>query len=96
LNLFKEAYNLAYTQKLKNKDIAENGSKGVINLYNGYDYIDKRAFTSYINGLLDIMTKEEGVIYKLKDEEILFLGPDENTADKMDIACNIAKTRNYK
>jgi len=42
------------------------------------------------------MTNEEGVINKLKDDEILFLGPDENSADKMDIACNIAKIRNYK
>lgn len=42
------------------------------------------------------MTKEEGIIYKLKDDEILFLGPDENTADKMDTACIIAKLRGYK
>lgn len=36
-SLFKENFNLAQTQKLKNKDIAENGSKGVINIQNGYD-----------------------------------------------------------
>lgn len=32
-NVFRECYNLAYTQQKKNKDIPEGGSKGVIFLY---------------------------------------------------------------
>jgi glutamate dehydrogenase len=43
-NMFKEAYGLAYTQKLKNKDIAENGSKGIIGMYLGYEYMNLEAY----------------------------------------------------
>jgi len=32
----------------------------------------------------------------LPEDEILFLGPDENTADKMDLGCLVARDRNYK
>jgi hypothetical protein len=32
------------------------------------------------------MNQDEGVTFKLPRSEILFLGPDENTADKMDMA----------
>lgn len=93
--MFQENYNLAYTQKLKNKDIAENGSKGVINIYNGYDYLDKEALMGYVDGIIDIMNKKN-IKSKLQQDEIIFFGPDENTADKMDIACNWAKHRGYK
>lgn len=50
----------------------------------------------YIDSFLDIMNKEEGVVFKLPAEEILFFGPDENTADKMDLACHMGKDRGYK
>jgi len=42
------------------------------------------------------MKKEEGVVYKLPADEILFCGPDENTADKMDTACLASRDRGYK
>lgn len=42
------------------------------------------------------MNQDEGITYKLPGPEILFLGPDENTADKMDLACLYSKTRNNK
>jgi glutamate dehydrogenase len=91
--MFKEAYNLAYTQKLKNKDIAENGSKGIIGIYSGFEYLDLQAFKCYIEGIMNIMNQDEGVVYKLPEREILFLGPDENTADKMDLACLYSRKR---
>lgn len=40
------------------------------------------------------MNQDEGITYKLPGPEILFLGPDENTADKMDLACLYSQTRN--
>jgi len=39
---------------------------------------------------------KKNVKSKLNNDEIIFFGPDENTADKMDIACNWAKHREYK
>lgn len=61
-NLFDEAYNLAYTQNFKNKDIPEGGSKGIILLkadtYNksNVKYIKNLCFYSYVNSLLDLLT----------------------------------------
>lgn len=42
------------------------------------------------------MNRDEGITFKLPINEILFLGPDENTADKMDLACLYSKTRGNK
>jgi glutamate dehydrogenase len=78
---------------LKNKDIAENGSKGIIGMYLGCEYMDLEAYKCYIEGIANIMNQDEGITYKLPIKEILFLGPDENTADKMDMACLYSKSR---
>jgi len=99
--LFEENYNLAYTQHLKNKDIPESGSKGTILLDS--DYATKGAqanmepaFVKYIDGLLDIMMSDEvGLKTHLTKPEMLFFGPDENTADLMDIGALRAKQRGY-
>ncbi|SBT31118.1 glutamate dehydrogenase, putative (GDH3) [Plasmodium ovale wallikeri] len=65
-NLFDEAYNLAYTQNFKNKDIPEGGSKGIIlldadvcNIANT-KYIKNLSFYSYVNSILDLLTEQEG------------------------------------
>lgn len=100
--LFEETYNLAYTQHLKNKDIPESGSKGTILL--DTDYATKGAqlcfgdsFIKYIDSLLDIMMADQSKIFShLKDDEILFFGPDENTADLMDAGALRARQRGYK
>lgn len=93
---FDENYNLAHTQQKKNKDIPEGGSKGVILLSpSGQDH-PQIAFEKYIHGLLDLMLPNEEVRDHLNHEEILFLGPDEWTADLMDTAANLAKRRGYK
>lgn len=42
------------------------------------------------------MKNEQGVVNKLASPEILFLGPDENTADKMDLGCLVSRDRDYK
>ncbi|SOV13283.1 glutamate dehydrogenase, putative [Plasmodium gaboni] len=64
-NLFDEAYNLAYTQNFKNKDIPEGGSKGIIlldadvcNVANT-KYIKNLSFYSYVNSILDLLINED-------------------------------------
>lgn len=44
------------------------------------------AFNQYIDTMLDLMMVNEGVSDIYNKEEILFFGPDENTADKVDAA----------
>lgn len=58
--------------------------------------MDLEAYKCYIEGISNVMNQDEGITYKLPGPEILFLGPDENTADKMDLACLYSKTRNNK
>lgn len=95
--IFDENYNLAHTQQRKNKDIPEGGSKGTVLL--NWQSQDKAepAFKKYIDGVLDLLLlpNKEVVDYYGK-EEILFLGPDENTADVMLWACERAHQRGYK
>ena len=98
-SLFDENYNLANTQQRKNKDIPEGGSKGVILL--DYRHQDKArvAFEKYIDSILDLLIPpsspgiKDPIVDLHKQEEILFLGPDENTADLVDWATEHARAR---
>ncbi|KAK9381265.1 Glutamate/Leucine/Phenylalanine/Valine dehydrogenase-domain-containing protein [Kockiozyma suomiensis] len=98
-SLFDENYNLANTQQRKNKDIPEGGSKGVILL--DYEHQDKAtvAFQKYIDAVLDLLLPGDvpGVKNKIVDlykkEEIIFMGPDENTAGLVDWATMHARER---
>lgn len=99
-SMFDENYNLANTQQRKNKDIPEGGSKGVILL--DYHHQDKArvAFEKYIDSILDLLLRPSspGIKDPIVDlhgkEEILFMGPDENTADLVDWATEHARFRN--
>jgi glutamate dehydrogenase len=99
-SLFDENYALAATQQRKNKDIPEGGSKGTILL--NIDQQDKArvAFEKYVDSVLDLLITGEtpGIKEKIVDlhgkPEILFLGPDEGTADFMDWASSHARSRN--
>jgi glutamate dehydrogenase len=93
---FLENFNLAYTQKLKNKDIPESGSKGTILLKQNKNDRSSLAFSQYIDAILDITLKADGVIDLYKEDEYIFLGPDENTAGYMDGACEYARGRGYQ
>ncbi|GMK59497.1 hypothetical protein CspeluHIS016_0801030 [Cutaneotrichosporon spelunceum] len=98
-NLFDENYNLAYTQTLKNKDIPEGGSKGTILPSLGADY--EVCFEKYIDSLIDLLIPGQtpgikGPIVDISGRdspEVLFLGPDEGTAEMMDWAALHAKER---
>ena len=96
--LFQENYGLAFTQNKKNKDIPEFGSKGTIllNLTNQTKPNALLAFKKYTSGLLDLLIPHHGeIIDNYGKEEILFLGPDEGTADYMEWAARYAAKRGY-
>ncbi|RWA12014.1 hypothetical protein EKO27_g3095 [Xylaria grammica] len=98
-NLFDENYGLASTQQRKNKDIPEGGSKGVILLDAKQQDRAREAFEKYIDSILDLLLPAQtpGIKNPVVDlygkEEILFMGPDENTADLVDWATEHARIR---
>ncbi|KAI9679703.1 MAG: NAD-dependent glutamate dehydrogenase [Bathelium mastoideum] len=98
-SLFDENYGLANTQQRKNKDIPEGGSKGVILLDVHHQDKARVAFEKYIDSILDLLLPptSPGIKDPIVDlhgkEEILFMGPDENTADLVDWATEHARNR---
>ena len=98
-SLFDENYNLANTQQRKNKDIPEGGSKGVILLDVNHQDKVKVAFEKYIDSIMDLLLKpaspgiKDPIVDLHGQEEILFMGPDENTADLVDWATEHARRR---
>lgn len=96
--LFAENYNLALAQLLKNKDIPEGGSKGTLLVSRRATYDRKTLFLQYIDAILDlIIPNVEGVRSTMKVPEILFLGPDENTAGSFPaVAALHSKSRGYE
>lgn len=100
--LFDEVYGLSQAQQMKNKDIPEGGSKGVLVLKPEGN--KARAVRGAINALLDLLVPEDeahegksGLISYYREEEILFLGPDENmTNDLIVWVPEQAQRRNYR
>ena len=95
-SIFDENYNLAFTQQKKNKDLPEGGSKGAVLLSWGYNDQMTVAFKKYIEGLLDLMLPGDSIVDYYGQEVILFLGPDEWTAELMETAADQARARRYK
>ncbi|MBN1351600.1 NAD-glutamate dehydrogenase [candidate division KSB1 bacterium] len=95
-SIFDENYNLAATQQKKNKDIPEGGSKGTILLGMEAQNEPEMAFKKYIDGLLDVLLPDDAIKDNVAAEEILFLGPDEGTAELMNWAMERARERGYK
>jgi glutamate dehydrogenase len=94
--IFLENYNLAHTQQRKNKDIPEGGAKGTLLLrYRNQDEV-REAFVSYIDAMLDLLLPRKDVLDLEGRQDILFLGPDERTAELMDWAALYAGRRKYK
>ena len=97
--MFDENYNLANTQQRKNKDIPEGGAKGVILLDYAHQDKARGAFEKYIDSIMDLLIKptSPGIKDPIVDlhghEEILFMGPDENTANLVDWATEHARAR---
>lgn len=93
--LFEENYNLAFTQQRKNKDIPEGGSKGTILLNADAQHTADQSFKQYIDALLDCMMPEANGIYCPGTPDILYFGPDENTAHLMATGAFHAQKRGY-
>ncbi|KAI9761651.1 MAG: glutamate dehydrogenase (NADP(+)) gdh1 [Chaenotheca gracillima] len=98
-SLFDENYNLANTQQRKNKDIPEGGSKGVILLDVQHQDKARVAFEKYIDSIMDLLLPpvspgiKDPIVDLHGQKEILFMGPDENTADLVDWATEHARRR---
>ncbi|KAK2777454.1 NAD-dependent glutamate dehydrogenase [Onygenales sp. PD_12] len=98
-SLFDENYNLANTQQRKNKDIPEGGAKGVILLDVNHQNKARVAFEKYIDSILDLLLPpvspgiKDPIVDLHGQDEILFMGPDENTAELVDWATHHARKR---
>ena len=96
--LYDEAYNLAFAQQLKNKDIPEGGAKAAILIHpNGRI---SRSVKAFVNSILDLITPDEltqsKVVDLLNHDELIYLGPDENITPKMiEWVVDRAKRRGY-
>ncbi|CEG35785.1 nad-specific glutamate [Plasmopara halstedii] len=88
---YNEAYNLAFAQQLKNKDIPEGGSKAVVlcEPIVGHvgdvaprNFIIRKSVKAFSDALLDLNTTDEAVKKNIVDyygkDELIYLGPDEN------------------
>jgi glutamate dehydrogenase len=107
--LFREAYVLAHTQHIKNKDIYEGGSKMVTLLYAPAAptraLLDQRLYQvqlAFANAFLDLFVTEDGrardsrVVDYYGEDEPIELGPDENMHDAMiETIAALAKRRGY-
>jgi glutamate dehydrogenase len=71
--LYQEAHGLAFAQQLKNKDIPEGGSKGVVLTTPGADA--QAAGRAYADALLDLLVPDP--------RRRLYLGPDENVSNEL-------------
>ncbi|PKY02925.1 NAD-specific glutamate dehydrogenase [Aspergillus campestris IBT 28561] len=98
-SLFDENYNLANTQQRKNKDIPEGGAKGVILLDVNHQDKAAVAFEKYIDSIMDLLLPpvspgiKDPIVDLHGQDEILFMGPDENTAELVDWATEHARNR---
>jgi glutamate dehydrogenase len=82
---YDEVYGLSYAQQLKNKDIPEGGSKGVI-LVNTPGMDEKRKFfamrksvKAFADSLLDLIVADsvKNLVDLYGKDELIYLGPDE-------------------
>ncbi|MEN9809374.1 MAG: hypothetical protein RLZZ488_941 [Pseudomonadota bacterium] len=86
--VFDEVNGLASAQQMKNKDIPEGGSKAVLVVRPGGNR--HLAVKAAVSGLLDLITLDaktgklaDGIIDYFGQEEIIYLGPDENMTDDL-------------
>ncbi len=83
--VFDEAWRLATAQQLKNKDIAEGGSKAVVVVKPQNSAV--RAARDFVDGLLDLLIQightSASDLESPLSEEYLYLGPDENVTNDL-------------
>ena len=87
--LYEEAYDLAYAQQLKNKDIPEGGSKAVV-LVEANAKVEAPV-KAFVDGVLDLLLDRTGGA-----TDLIYLGPDENISPALiDWVVNRADHRGY-
>ena len=95
-------YGLSYAQQLKNKDIPEGGSKGVIlvntpGIAPSYKfYTVRKCIRAFTDSLLDLIVEDSvGRLVDYYDkEELIYLGPDEQVIPSdIDWICKRAQQR---
>ena len=87
---YEECYGLAFAQQLKNKDIPEGGSKAVnlIDCSNLSEqakaFVMRKSVKAFANTILDLIVETEetrqNVVDYLGNQEVLYLGPDEQVS----------------
>lgn len=60
------------------------------------NHMEKFAMLEYVDGMCNIMNQDKETTKVGDYSEIVFLGPDENTADKMDTSCHYSRKKGYK
>ncbi len=83
-------------QRLKHKDIAENGAKGVIVPTPDHTRDTKNTVFDFTEGVLDLILPSQEIVDYLGKPEMIFFGPDEGTAEIMDAVALRAKERGYE
>ncbi|MCM8756970.1 MAG: NAD-glutamate dehydrogenase, partial [Candidatus Omnitrophica bacterium] len=83
-------------QRLKHKDIAEDGAKGVIVPDPEYTGDGQEVILDYGEGIFDLIQPHQKVVDYLKREELIFFGPDEGTASFMDLLAERGRARGYR
>jgi len=82
---FDEAYGLSYAQQLKNKDIPEGGSKGVILINtpsitkSNHFFTMRKSVKGFADALLDLIVEDsvQNLVDLYGKDELVYLGPDE-------------------
>lgn len=83
-------------QRLKHKDIAESGAKGVIVPRPEFAPDGLNAVYDLTEGIMDLMQPSPDVVDYLGQPEMIFFGPDEGTAGFMDAIAERGRERGYK
>lgn len=83
-------------QRLKHKDIAESGAKGVIVPRPEFAHDGLHSTMDFADGIMDLMLPGEEVVDLLGQPEMIFFGPDEGTANFMDAVAYRARERGYR
>ena len=80
-------------QRLKHKDIAESGAKGVIVPHPDFPRDSLRCMLDFTEGIMDLTQPCDEIIDYLGKSERVFFGPDEGTAGLMDAVAHRARER---
>jgi len=83
-------------QRLKHKDIAESGAKGVIVPLPEHARDALEAIYDYADGIMDLLQPHPAVVDYLGAPEMIFFGPDEGTSSLMDAVAERARERGYR